>query len=89
MPIDNEDVTLFNSLLVNGLSTVVGLVGKELTPHVKKHGSKLIPESIKSNKDASANMTGAKVVATSSLKGEQFNYHHHICDCFYSFLLSI
>ncbi|KAK3521923.1 hypothetical protein QTP70_020025 [Hemibagrus guttatus] len=58
-----------SQFLVNGLSAVVGLVGKELTPHVKKHGNKLIPESLKSNKDASTNMTGAKVVATSSLKG--------------------
>ncbi|XP_026995085.1 spartin a isoform X1 [Tachysurus fulvidraco] len=55
--------------LVNGLSTVVGRVGKEITPHVKKHGSKLIPESLKSNKDTCTNMTGAKVVAASSLKG--------------------
>ncbi|KAF5892946.1 spartin-like isoform X1, partial [Clarias magur] len=55
--------------LVNGLSTVVGLVGKEITPHVKKHGSKLVPESLKGNKDACTNLTGAKVVAVSSLKG--------------------
>ncbi|XP_072515118.1 spartin a isoform X2 [Salminus brasiliensis] len=55
--------------LVDGLSTVVERVGKELTPHVKKHGSKLIPESLKKNKDACTNMDGAKVVAASSLKG--------------------
>ncbi|XP_026797674.3 spartin a isoform X1 [Pangasianodon hypophthalmus] len=55
--------------LVNGLSTVVGLVGKEITPHVKKHGTKLIPESLKSNKGACTNMTGAKVVAASSVNG--------------------
>lgn len=55
--------------LVDGLSSVVELVGKELTPHVKKHGSKLIPESLKTNKDACANMGGAKAVAASSLKG--------------------
>ncbi|MCJ8742417.1 hypothetical protein PDJAM_G00081950 [Pangasius djambal] len=55
--------------LVNGLSTVVGLVGKEITPHVKKHGTKLIPESLKSNKGACTNMTGAKAVAASSLNG--------------------
>ncbi|XP_037402988.1 spartin a isoform X3 [Pygocentrus nattereri] len=56
-------------LAVDGLSSVVELVGKELAPHVKKHGSKLIPESLKKNKDACTNMGGAKVVAASSLKG--------------------
>ncbi|KAM9456601.1 spartin a isoform 2-T2 [Clarias gariepinus] len=55
--------------LINGLSTVIGLVGKEITPHVKKHGSKLVPESLKSNKDACTNLTGVKLVAVSSLKG--------------------
>ncbi|XP_060764269.1 spartin a isoform X2 [Neoarius graeffei] len=58
-----------SKFLVDGLSTVVGLVGKEIAPHIKKHSSKLIPESLKSNKDACTNMTGAKVVAASSLKG--------------------
>lgn len=48
---------------------MVELVGKELTPHVKKHGSKLIPESLKKNKDACNNLDGAKVVASSSIKG--------------------
>lgn len=78
------------SLLVNGLSSVIGLVGKEITPHVKKHGSKLIPESLKNNEDASTNMAGAKLVAVSSLKGEQFNCYHQISHCFDRlFLLSI
>uniref|UniRef100_W5L9H4 Spartin n=1 Tax=Astyanax mexicanus TaxID=7994 RepID=W5L9H4_ASTMX len=58
-----------SNFLVGGLSSVVELVGKELTPHVKKHGSKLIPESFKTNKEACANMGGAKAVAASSLKG--------------------
>ncbi|XP_066506985.1 spartin a [Hoplias malabaricus] len=58
-----------SQFLVDGLSTVVDRVGKELAPHVKKHGSKLIPESLKKNKDASNRMDGAKVVAVSSLKG--------------------
>ncbi|KAL6473210.1 hypothetical protein MHYP_G00193980 [Metynnis hypsauchen] len=58
-----------SNFLVDGLSSVVELVGKELAPHVKKHGSKLIPESFKKNKDACTNMGGAKVVAASSLKG--------------------
>ncbi|XP_037402986.1 spartin a isoform X1 [Pygocentrus nattereri] len=58
-----------SNFLVDGLSSVVELVGKELAPHVKKHGSKLIPESLKKNKDACTNMGGAKVVAASSLKG--------------------
>ncbi|XP_046716357.1 spartin a isoform X2 [Silurus meridionalis] len=55
--------------LVNGLSTVVGLVAKEITPHAKKHGSKLVPASLKSNNDACTKLNGVKVVATSSLKG--------------------
>ncbi|XP_049324897.1 spartin a isoform X2 [Astyanax mexicanus] len=58
-----------SNFLVGGLSSVVELVGKELTPHVKKHSSKLIPESFKTNKEACANMGGAKAVAASSLKG--------------------
>ncbi|XP_076876364.1 spartin a isoform X2 [Brachyhypopomus gauderio] len=58
-----------SQFLVDGLSTVVDLVGKELGPHVKKQSSKLIPGSLKNNKGASANMGGAKVVAVSSLKG--------------------
>ncbi|XP_036450926.1 spartin a isoform X2 [Colossoma macropomum] len=58
-----------SNFLVDGLSSVVELVGKELAPHVKKHGSKLIPESLKKNKDACTNMGGAKVVAATSLKG--------------------
>ncbi|KAI5612995.1 spartin, partial [Silurus asotus] len=58
-----------SNFLVNGLSTVVGLVAKEITPHAKKHGSKLVPASLKSNNDACTKLNGVKVVATSSLKG--------------------
>uniref|UniRef100_A0A4W4EJQ8 Spartin n=1 Tax=Electrophorus electricus TaxID=8005 RepID=A0A4W4EJQ8_ELEEL len=58
-----------SQFLVDGLSSVVELVGKELGPHIKRQGSKLIPESLKNNKSACANMGRAKVVAASSLKG--------------------
>lgn len=55
--------------LVDGVATVTGKVGKELAPHVKKHGGKLIPESLKKNKDGTSSVDGAKLVAGSSIKG--------------------
>uniref|UniRef100_A0A8C1VMF9 Spartin n=1 Tax=Cyprinus carpio TaxID=7962 RepID=A0A8C1VMF9_CYPCA len=55
--------------LVDGVAAVADRVGKELAPHVKKHGSKLIPESLKKSKDNCSNMDGAKLVAGSSLQG--------------------
>ncbi|KAI4901255.1 hypothetical protein NFI96_015255 [Prochilodus magdalenae] len=58
-----------SNLLVEGLATVVERVGKELAPHVKKHSSKLVPESLKKNKGACSNMDGAKAVAVSSIRG--------------------
>lgn len=57
-------------VLVNGLATVAGHVAEKVTPHVKKHGSKLVPESLKKGKDGQAsNLDGAKFVAVSSLQG--------------------
>ncbi|KAM3869248.1 spartin a [Diretmus argenteus] len=59
-----------SQFLVNGVSTVAGCVGEKLAPHVKKHGAKLIPESMKKSKDGRAsNLDGAKLVAASSLQG--------------------
>lgn len=54
---------------VDGVATVAGKVGKELAPHIKKHGSKLIPESLKKNKDGTSTVDGAKLVAGSSIQG--------------------
>ncbi|XP_071760077.1 spartin a isoform X1 [Centroberyx gerrardi] len=59
-----------SQFLVNGVSTVAGCVGEKLAPHVKKHGAKLIPESMKKSKDGRAsNLDGAKLVAASSVQG--------------------
>lgn len=55
---------------VDGLCTVAGHVGRELAPHVKKHGGKLIPESIKKDKDGRSNIDGAMVVAASGVQGK-------------------
>ncbi|XP_009288540.1 PREDICTED: spartin [Aptenodytes forsteri] len=44
-------------------------VGKELAPHVKKHGSKLVPESLKKDKDGKSTFDGALVVAASGVQG--------------------
>lgn len=57
-------------VLVNGVATVAGRVAEKMAPHVKKHGSKLVPESLKKGKDGQAsNLDGAKFVAVSSLQG--------------------
>ncbi|XP_041088957.1 spartin a isoform X2 [Polyodon spathula] len=58
-----------SQFLVDGVCSVASCVGKELAPHVKKHGSKLIPESMKKDKDGKSNMDGAMVVAASSMQG--------------------
>ncbi|XP_035481505.2 spartin a isoform X1 [Scophthalmus maximus] len=59
-----------SQFLVNGMSTVVGHVAEKVAPHVKKHGAKLVPESMKKSKDGQAsNMDGAKFVAVSSVQG--------------------
>lgn len=56
--------------LVNGLSTVAGHVAEKVAPHVKKHGPKLVPESMKKSNDGKAsNFDGAKHVASSSVQG--------------------
>ncbi|CAB1333292.1 unnamed protein product [Coregonus sp. 'balchen'] len=58
-----------SQFLVDGVCTVAGCVGEKLAPHVKKHGSKLIPESMKNTKDGRSNLDGAMVVAASSMQG--------------------
>lgn len=54
---------------VDGLCTIAGHVGRELAPHVKKHSAKLIPESMKKDKDGRSNIDGAMVVAASGVQG--------------------
>lgn len=58
-----------SQFLVDGVCTVATCVGKELAPHVKKHGSKLVPESLKRGKDGKSTLDGAMVVAASSVQG--------------------
>ncbi|XP_052473287.1 spartin b [Carassius gibelio] len=58
-----------SQFLVDGLCTVTGHVGRELAPHVKKHGGKLIPESLKKDKDGCSKIDGAMVVAASGVQG--------------------
>lgn len=56
--------------LVNGVSTVAGRVADKVVPHVKKHGAKLIPESLKKKEDGHpSKLDGAKFVAASSVQG--------------------
>ncbi|XP_040038825.2 spartin a isoform X1 [Gasterosteus aculeatus] len=59
-----------SQFLVNGVSTVAGLVAEKMAPHVKKQGSKLVPESMKTSKDGGpSSWDGAKFVAISSVHG--------------------
>ncbi|XP_037631749.1 spartin b isoform X1 [Sebastes umbrosus] len=58
-----------SQFLVDGVCAVAGVVGRELAPHVKKHGGKLIPESMKKDKDGRSNIDGAMVVAASGVQG--------------------
>ncbi|XP_064125984.1 spartin isoform X3 [Loxodonta africana] len=58
-----------SQFLVDGVCTVASCVGKELAPHVKKHGSRLVPESLKKDRDGKSPLDGAMVVAASSVQG--------------------
>lgn len=58
---------------MDGVCTVASHVGRELAPHVKKHGGKLIPESMKKDKDGRSTIDGAMVVAASGVQGRA---HH-------------
>lgn len=70
---------------MNGVATVAGHVAEKMAPHVKKHGAKLVPESLKKGKDGQAsNLDGAKFVAASSLHGtaggsESILPHRRLC----------
>lgn len=58
-----------SQFLVDGVCSVATCVGKELAPHVKKHGSKLVPESLKKDRSGQSPLDGAMVVAASSVQG--------------------
>lgn len=58
-----------SQFLVDGVCTVANCVGKELAPHVRKHGSKLVPESLKKDRSGKSPLDGAMVVAASSVQG--------------------
>uniref|UniRef100_A0A8C6SJD5 Spartin n=1 Tax=Neogobius melanostomus TaxID=47308 RepID=A0A8C6SJD5_9GOBI len=58
-----------SQFLVDGVCSVTGFVGRELAPHVKKHGEKLIPDSMKKDKEGRSNIDGAMVVAASGVQG--------------------
>ncbi|KAM4726762.1 spartin a isoform 2-T4 [Anableps anableps] len=59
-----------SKFLVNGISTIAEHVAEKVAPHVKKHGAKLVPESLKKSQDGQAsNFDGAKFVAASSIQG--------------------
>ncbi|KFQ81201.1 Spartin, partial [Phaethon lepturus] len=58
-----------SQFLVEGVCSIASCVGKELAPHVKKHGCKLVPESLKKDKDGKSTFDGALVVAASGVQG--------------------
>ncbi|KAM3875605.1 spartin-like [Diretmus argenteus] len=58
-----------SQFLVDGVCTVAGAVGREIAPHLRKHGGKLIPESMRKDKDGRSNIDGAMVVAASGVQG--------------------
>lgn len=58
-----------SQFLVDGLCSIAGHVGREIAPHVKKHGAKLIPESMKKDKAGRSSIDGAMVVAASGVQG--------------------
>ncbi|XP_043929301.1 spartin isoform X2 [Protopterus annectens] len=58
-----------SQFLVDGVCCIASKAGKELAPHVKKHGSKLVPDSIKKDKDGKSTFDGALAVAASGVQG--------------------
>lgn len=55
---------------MNGLSHIAGHVVDKVSPHMKKHGSKLVPESLKKSQDGHAsNWDGTKYVAARGVQG--------------------
>ncbi|XP_051904020.1 spartin a isoform X1 [Hippocampus zosterae] len=55
--------------LVDGVSTLAEHLAEKVAPQVKKHGAKLIPESMKSKDGEPSNLEGARFVAVKSLQG--------------------
>ncbi|XP_060129759.1 spartin isoform X2 [Zootoca vivipara] len=64
-----------SQFLVEGVCSIASCVGRELAPHVKKHGSKLVPESLKKDKDGKSTFDGALVVAASGVQGFSTIWH--------------
>ncbi|XP_054829669.1 spartin isoform X2 [Eublepharis macularius] len=58
-----------SQFLVEGVCSIASCVGRELAPHVKKHGSKLVPDVLKRDKDGKSTLDGALVVAASGVQG--------------------
>ncbi|XP_053564415.1 LOW QUALITY PROTEIN: spartin [Bombina bombina] len=58
-----------SQFLVDGVCAIASCVGRELAPHVKKHGGKLVPEALKKDKDGKSTLDGAMVVAASGVQG--------------------
>ncbi|XP_015275079.1 PREDICTED: spartin [Gekko japonicus] len=58
-----------SQFLVESLCSIASCVGRELAPHVKKHGSKLVPDALKKDKDGKSTLDGALVVAASGVQG--------------------
>ncbi|XP_072301977.1 spartin a isoform X2 [Eucyclogobius newberryi] len=65
----SEGAVRVSKFLVDGMSTVAGHVAEKVTPYVKKHGTKLVPESLKGKDGQSSKLDGAKHVAASSVQG--------------------
>ncbi|XP_077403449.1 spartin a isoform X2 [Vanacampus margaritifer] len=55
--------------LVDGVSTLAEHLSEKVAPQVKKHGAKLIPESMKSKEGEPSNAQGAKFVAARGWQG--------------------
>ncbi|KAF1522650.1 Spartin, partial [Eudyptula albosignata] len=71
-----------SQFLVEGVCSIASCVGKELAPHVKKHGSKLVPESLKKDKDGKSTFDGALVVAASGVQGNKNSLYFFNCILF-------
>lgn len=69
-------------MVVEGVCSIASCVGKELAPHVKKHGSKLVPESLKKDKDGKSTFDGALVVAASGVQGNKKTLYFFNCILF-------
>lgn len=61
---------------MDGVSTLAEHLAEKVAPQVKKHGAKLIPESMKSKDGEPSNFQGAKFVAARSLQGDLYFADH-------------